>query len=88
MVTIDIAITSDSGETETLTRTIDPKQIKLGFLRRMEEAQSTQKWAALIPAYAKLLRITVEQADELTIEQLEAVGAALRESTTVNPTSA
>lgn len=77
-----VQITIEVGG-ETLERKIDPDSISLGFLDAMEQAQERKTWAALIPAYAELLRITPEQARSLTLGDVKRITAALGEAATV-----
>lgn len=73
---------------ETLTRTVDPDALSLGFLEDMEAAQESKRWRDLIPAIAGLLNLTREQTRHVSIGQFKQITAALNSAGQVDPTPA
>ena len=76
-VTFEIAF--DDGATKVVS--FERGKIKLKALRILERAQRDASWDTIIPAIAALLGLTEDEADDLTIEQWEAIAGAMREAT-------
>ena len=87
---ITFHITFDDGTAKTVV--FERGRIKLKTLRLLERAQRNTSWDTLIPAIAGILGLTEAEADEITLDDWEAIVATMREATkevgTVPPESA
>lgn len=77
---IEITLALDTG---TRTITLNPKRTPLFFLEAMQGAQTTQDWGTIRKAFQRLLKLTDEESEVFTVEDMETVMQAIKEGTTV-----
>lgn len=67
-----VTITITVGETERDVE-IGSKQITLGYLCDLQEAQATGRWAPLMSAMRGLLQLTEQEIREMTLDQFNEI---------------
>lgn len=72
---INLEITFESGETRSYQ--LAPEKLPLTLIEGMEE----KKFGLMRRALARLLKLSEEESEELTIEHLNQISAAMQEAT-------